>query len=71
MSRTTARDSTSPVVTTAWIIRMTRNQPAVGASSVPAVAARKIVSAASITGRRPQRSLIGPTSSCTTAEAAR
>ena len=71
MSRTTARDSASPVATAACAMRNTRNHPAVGAAIVPTVAATKIASAPSITGRRPQRSLSGPTSSCTMAEATR
>ena len=71
MSRTTARDRTIPVETTACTMRQKRKVPVSGAKIVPSVARRKTASVTSMTGRRPKRSETGPISNCTTADSAR
>ena len=71
MSRTTARLNTMPAVTTAWAMRQAKNTEALGASNVPMVARRKMANAPSTTGLRPKRSLIGPMTTCNTADRAR
>ena len=53
MSRITARGSTIPAEITACAMRKARNQPAVAAISVPAVARTNSASDTSITGRLP------------------
>jgi len=71
MSRTTARLSTNPVAIAACAIRQAMNSSNVGASSAPSVAATKMPVVASITGRLPNRSAIGPMNICIAAVVAR